>query len=317
MNTQTSGAPKKTHKLIIIGSGPAGLTAGVYTARAQLAPIIIDGTKPGGQLMGTTFVENWPGEKSILGPKLMMNMRDHAKSLGCEFISETIVKADLSKRPFTLTTNRDKVLKAESLIIATGSTPNRLNCPGEDTYWGKGVTSCAVCDGAFYNNQPVVVIGGGDSAMEAASFMTKFTKQITLVHILDHLTASKAMQARVLDNPNIKIIYNSTVTEYHGDSKHVTGVTVTNQKTGETQQLKSDGVFINIGYSPNTQIFENQLTMDKFGYLSVTNHTHTSVQGVFAGGDVSDYRYRQAVTSAGAGCMAALDAENFLAEFAK
>jgi len=300
-------------KLIIIGSGPAGLTAGVYGARAHLNPIIIDGAKPGGQLMGTSFVENWPGEKQIMGPALMMKMREHAKHFGCKFISESVTSVDFTKKPFTITTNKNKTLQAHSVIIATGAESKRLNVPGEQEYWGKGVTTCAVCDGAFYPDKRVIIVGGGDTAMEDASFMTKFTDKITIVHILDKLTASHAMQERVLNNPKITIIYNSTVSSIAGDGSHVTGVTITNQQTGKSEQMATDALFIAIGMNPNTKPFQGQLELDTFGYMKVTNHTRTSVEGVFAAGDVADYRYRQAITSAGSGCMAALDAEKYLA----
>lgn len=301
------------HKLIIIGSGPAGLTAAIYAARASLNPLIIDGNSPGGQLMGTTYVENWPGEKSILGPTLMMNMREHAKHFGTEFLPEEIVKVDLSKKPFTLWTNREKELKAHAIIIATGAIPNKLNCPGEAEYWGKGVTTCAVCDGAFYPNKKVMVVGGGDTAMEDASFLKKFTKDVTVVQIMDRLTASVPMQKRILDDPDINVIYNSTVTEIHGKDGHVTGATLTNQKTGEKTKIELDGIFIAIGMRPSTGPFKGQLKLKEFDYMDVKDHTRTSVEGVFAAGDVADYRYRQAITSSGSGCMAALDAERYLA----
>jgi len=300
------------HKLIIIGSGPAGLTAGIYASRANLKPIIIDGPVPGGQLITTSFVENWPGEKSILGLDLMQKLREHAQSFGCEFISESISKVDFKKHPFTIVTNKDKEFKSKSIIIATGASPKKLNCPGESEYWGKGVTTCAVCDGAFYKDKSVIIIGGGDSAMEDASFMTKFTDKITVVHILDQLTASWAMQQRILKNPNIKIIYNSTVTQINGDGKHVTEAVITNQKTKETQSLKTDAIFVAIGLNPNTQIFKDQIELDKMGYIALKGYTKTSVNGVFAAGDVADYRYRQAITSAGIGCSAALDVEHYL-----
>ncbi len=303
-----------THRLIIIGSGPAGLTAGIYAARANLSPLIIEGAKPGGQLLGTSYVENWPGEKSILGPELMMKMRDHAKHFGATFLSEEVVKTDFSKRPFTLWTDRNKELKADSIIIATGAVPNRLGCPGEDLYWGKGVTTCAVCDGAFYKDQKVLVVGGGDTAMEDASFLKKFTKDITVVQILDQLSASHAMKQRILDDPDITVLYNSTVTEIKGDGNRVTGATILNKKTGKTTELKLDGIFIAIGLSPSTKAFEGQLELEKFGYLKVFDHTKTSIPGVFAAGDVFDYRYKQAITAAGSGCMAALDAERYLNE---
>lgn len=300
------------HKLIIIGSGPAGLTAGIYAGRAQLNPLILEGKSPGGQLMGTTYVENWPGEKRILGPELMKNMKEHAIEYGCNFLAHEVVKVDFSKRPFTLWTHRGRELKAESVIIATGAQPKKLGIPGEEQYWGKGITTCAVCDGAFYKDKSVVIVGGGDTAMEDASFMTKFTNKITIIQILDHLSASAPMKKRVIENPNINIIYNSTVTEIKGDGNHVQEITITDQKTGKQQNLKTDAVFIAIGLQPATDIFKGQLELGKWGYLQVKDHTKTSVEGVFAAGDVVDYRYRQAITSAGAGCMAALDAEKFL-----
>jgi len=300
-------------KLIIIGSGPAGLTAGIYASRANITPLIIEGKNPGGQLMGTSFVENWPSQKSILGSKLMMDMRDHAKHFGCKFIGDEVVKVDFSKRPFTLWTSRNKELQAQAIIIATGAIPNRLNIPGETEYWGKGVTTCAVCDGAFYPDKKILIVGGGDTAMEDASFMTKFTNKITIVQIEDKLTASQAMQKRVLDNPDIKIIYNSTVTEFKGDGSHVTHAVITNKKTGKSEEMAFDGAFLAIGLRPNTEPFKGHIELNKWGYINVTNHTHTSVPGVFAAGDVEDYRYRQAITSAGSGCMAALDAERYLA----
>ncbi len=310
-----------THKLVIVGSGPAGLTAAIYAARANLKPVIIEGTAPGGQLMGTTYVENWPGEKSILGPKLMMNMREHAEHFGTEFISGDLTSIDFSQRPFTLKIDDGKEIKAECLIIATGAIPNKLGCPGEDTYWGSGVTTCAVCDGAFYPDKNVVIVGGGDTAMEDASFLKKFTKKITIIQISESLTASYAMQQRVLNDPDITIIYNSTVTEIHGGSdagnKHVTGITVENKKTGEKKKLEADGVFIAIGLKPNTKPFADHLHVDKGGYIQVKNNTNTSIEGVFAAGDVFDYRYKQAVTSAASGCMAALDAQRYLAELDK
>lgn len=300
--------------LVIIGSGPAGLTAGIYAARANLKPLIIEGKQPGGQLMGTTAVENWPGEKSILGPKLMMNMKEHAAQFDCRFLPEEVVSVDFKQRPFKLVTHHNQEIFAHSVIVATGASPKRLGVPGEETYWGNGVTTCAVCDGAFYPDKKIVIVGGGDTAMEDASFMTKFTQDITVVQILDTLTASAPMQRRVLENPAIKVLYNSAVTEIHGDDKHVTHITVTNQETNETTQIPADGVFIAIGMNPNTKIFYDQLELDRWGYMKVHNHTRTSIEGVFAAGDVADYRYRQAITSAGAGCMAALDAERYLHE---
>jgi len=302
------------HKLIIVGSGPAGLTAAIYAARASLQPIIIDGTEPGGQLMKTSYVENWPGEKSILGPELMMKIRDHAQHFGTQFIAGRVTSVDFSQKPFTLMIDEKKELKAHSVILATGATPKRLGVPGESEYWGRGVTTCAVCDGAFYPNKKVIVVGGGDTAMEDASFLKKFTKDITVVHILDKFTASQAMQQRVLNDPDITKIYNSTVTQFFGDGKHVNAVEITNQLTGEKTRLEADGVFIAIGLNPNSGSFKDHIACSSIGFIEVHDQVHTSIEGVFAAGDVHDYRYRQAITSAGAGCMAALEAERYLSE---
>lgn len=299
-------------QLIIIGSGPAGLTAAIYASRANLKPIIIDGTLPGGQLMKTTFVENWPGEKSILGPTLMSNMREHAKHFGTTFISQEIVSVDFKNRPFSVTTKKGTVYRAHAIIVATGATPKRLGCPGEDEYWGKGVTTCAVCDGAFYAGKKVLIVGGGDTAMEDASFLKKFTSDITIVHILDKFTASHAMQQRVLNDPTIKVIYNSTVTQINGNGDHVTEVTITNQATNTTETMAVDGVFIAVGLSPNTACFVGQLPLNKWGYAEVIDEVKTNIEGVFVAGDVHDFRYRQAITAAGAGCMAALEASRYL-----
>lgn len=299
-------------ELVILGGGPAGLTAAIYSARAGIKPLIIEGKMPGGQLMGTTYVENWPGDKQILGPRLMIEMREHAAHFGAEFMGEEVIEANLKQQPFSLTTNSGKVIKAKCIIIATGATYKRLGCPGENEYWGKGVTTCAVCDGAFYKDKKVIIVGGGDTAMEDASFMTNFTKDITIVHILDKLTASHAMQERILKNPDIKIIYSSTVSQIEGDGNHVTHATITNQKTGVSEKTPVNALFVAIGLKPNTGIFVNQLDLNPYGYLLHKEHTQTSVPGVFAAGDVVDYRYRQAITSAGSGCMAALDAERYL-----
>lgn len=305
----------KLHQLVIIGSGPAGLTAGIYAARADIKPLIIEGKNPGGQLLGTTEVENWPGEKSIMGPTLMMNMKAHALHFGCQFSSDIVTAIDCSVRPFIITTNTKTQLQANSVIIATGAVPKRLGCPGENTYWGKGVTTCAVCDGAFYRDKKVIVIGGGDTAMEDASFMTKFTNQITIIQNLDRLTASAPMQRRILENKATSVIYSSIVQEIHGNGTTVTGLTIQNQITGNRETLTADAIFIAIGLTPNTSIFKDQLELDRHGYIVLKQHTMTSVEGIFACGDVTDYRYRQAITSAGSGCMAALDAERFLAHY--
>ncbi len=300
--------------LIIIGSGPAALTAAIYASRSGIQPLIVEGTAPGGQLMGTSYVENWPGIKKIMGPQLMMDMRAHAEHFGTEFLHGEITRVDFSSRPFKLWTSKNQELMARSIIIATGSNHKKLNCPGEAEYWSKGVTTCAVCDGAFYKNGKIIIVGGGDTAMEDASFMTNYTDDITIVHILDKLTASHAMQERVLKNKNIKIIYNSTVTKIEGNGQHVTHAIITDQKTGKTHQLAADAIFIAIGLTPNSGPFKGHVDCAPNGYILVKNHTHTSVPGVFAAGDVVDYVYRQAITSAGTGCMAALDSDRFLKE---
>ncbi|MDZ4151709.1 thioredoxin-disulfide reductase, partial [Methylicorpusculum sp.] len=302
----------KVYPVIIIGAGPAGLTAGIYTARANLNPLIIEGPKPGGQLMGTSMVENWPGEKSILGPTLMINMLAHAKQTGCDFLGHTVASVDFSQKPFRITTNKQRELLADSVIIATGAQPNTLECPGEKEYWGKGVTTCAVCDGAFYPDKHIVIIGGGDTAMEDASFMTKFTNKITVIQNKAALSASTAMQKRVLENPAIKIIYDSSISEFKGNGSHLTHVVVKNLKTEALEELPADGAFLAIGMRPTTMPFTGQIELDKWGYVKVYDQTKTSIPGIFVAGDVADFRYRQAITSAGVGCMAALDVERYL-----
>lgn len=265
-------------KLIIIGSGPAGLTAAIYAARAFLNPLVIEGNEPGGQLMGTTYVENWPGEQSILGPTLMKNMRNHALHFKTRFITQEVTRVDLNIRPFGVATAK-QTLKSHTLIIATGAVPKRLGCPGEEEFWGRGVSSCTVCDGSFYAGKEVVIVGGGDTAMESASFMTNFTDKITLVHILPALTASPIMQERIIHNPKIKIIYSSTITAIKGTQGKVSSVVITHQKTGEQSELPAQAVFVAIGLKPNTDLFKNQLEMDHYGYITLKDTTKTSIPG--------------------------------------
>lgn len=304
----------KIQQLVIIGAGPAGLTAAIYAARSNITPLIIEGPKPGGQLMTTTAVENWPGNESIMGPELMMNMIEHAKKFETNIMSGSVTKTDLSKHPFELTIDNKETIQAQSIIIASGATPNTLSCPGESEYWGKGVSTCAVCDGAFYKNQHVIVVGGGDSGMESASFLHRNNNKVTLVHIGDKLTASHAMQKRVLNKPEINIIYNSTVSEIKGSGDKVTSAIITNQKTNKTQEIATDAVFLAIGLKPNTSMFQNQLELSKLGHIQVHDLVKTSVKGVFAAGDVQDPKYRQAIVSAGFGCIAALEAERYLSD---
>ncbi len=302
------------YDVVVIGSGPAGLTAGIYAARAGLKVVVIEGPQPGGQLMTTTKVENWPGEVSIDGPELMIKMREQAAHCGAEFMSESVTSVDFSKRPFSITTESSKNLSARAVLVATGAKSKRLGCPGEDAYWAKGVSTCATCDGPFFRGKDIVIVGGGNTAMTEAEHMSHIASSVTIVHILDQLTSNDPIKDKVVASPNVSILYNSTVTEITGNEHHVTGVTITNQKNGQVIKKDVHGVFIAIGFNPNTGLFKGQLAMDQYGYLTVHDHTKTSVEGVFAAGDVSDYRYRQAVTSAGVGCMAALDIQSFLSK---
>ncbi len=304
-------------RLIIVGSGPAALTAAIYASRARLNPLILEGETPGGQLMSTTLVENWPGERSILGPQLMMNMRAQAHQLGTRFLLEKLTKVELLQKPFALTSSKNKRFTTDALIIATGATPKKLNCPGEQKYWAKGVSTCAVCDGALYKGKKIVIIGGGDTAMEEASFMTHFTDQVTIIHILDAFTASAAMQQRVLDDRKITILYATVVKEFVGNNEHLTNIVIQDTKTGICRTIEAHAAFLAIGLKPNTEIFDGQLKLTSSGHLQQINYTQTSIEGVFAAGDVADNRYRQAITSAGVGCMAALDAERYLANCKK
>lgn len=308
---------KEIHNLIIIGSGPAGLTAGIYAARGNLQPIIFEGNTPGGQLTSTTDVENWPGEKKIPGLALINQLHEHAHSFGCTFIPETVTDIDTSSRPFRVTTDKNQTLLAHAIILSPGAKPKRLGVPGEQEYWAKGVSTCAVCDGAFYKNRDVIVVGGGDTALENASFLTNFTDKVTIVHIQDTLSASAPMRKRVLQNPKIKVIYNSTVTEIHGDGQHAQSAIVTDQKTGSFQTIPAQGIFVSIGVTPNTEFLKGIVELDAWGYITLKpckplGKTCSSVEGIFAAGDAVDYIYRQAITAAGNGCMAALDAERYL-----
>lgn len=310
------GVRMNHHRLIIIGAGPAGLTAGIYAARGGLQPLVIEGKQPGGQLMGTSYVENWPGEKKILGVELMMKMKAHAQELGCIFLADIVQRTNLQQKPFIIQTERHGAFSSDALIIASGSSPKRLGCPGEEKLWGKGVTSCAVCDGALYKNKRVVIVGGGDTAMEDASFMTKFSTDITVLQLLDRLTASHAMQQRVLHHPSIKIIYNAAVQEIIGDS-HVTALRYADTTTKHVHTLETDAIFLAIGLKPQTDFLTSELNLTNHGFIVTHDHTKTSIEGVFAAGDVADFQYRQAITSAGSGCMAALDAERYLSTLEK
>ena len=304
-------------KVIIIGSGPAGLTAALYSARANLSPLILEGMQPGGQLTITTEVENFPGfPEGIMGPELMDTIRKQALRFGAESEYETVTKVDFSKRPFKLWAD-EKEYTADTVIVATGASAKLLNIPSEAEYMGYGVSACATCDGFFFKNQEVFVVGGGDTAMEEANFLTKFASKVTLLHRRDEFRASKIMQERVMKNPKVSVVLNSIVDEVLGEVKNgrktMTGLKIKNVKTGEITTVKGDGLFMAIGHQPNTSLFKGILDLDQKDYLTVkAGSTKTNFPGVFAAGDVADSYYRQAVSAAGSGCMAAIDAERFL-----
>lgn len=306
-------AAKKHHDVIIIGSGPAGYTAGVYTSRARLSVLIISGTLPGGQLMTTSEVENYPGfPTGIFGPELMMNMRQQAERFGAAIVDDEVIQVDFKKRPFTITTHAE-TYTADAVVVATGASPRKIGIAGEQKFGGRGVSYCATCDGPFFRGEDIVVVGGGDTAVEEATFLTKFGKSVRIVHRRDSLRASKIMAEKALVNPKIKFAWNSVVTDITGDKK-VSAVTIKDVDTGKETKIPAGGIFVAIGHEPNTSVFKGQLELDDKGYMILKDHTRTSVEGVFAAGDVHDHRYRQAVTAAGFGCMAAIDVERWLSE---
>ena len=299
-------------QLVIIGSGPAGLTAALYAARANLSPVLVEGWQSGGQLTTTTEVENFPGfSKGIMGPELMKEMRSQAERFGTEFLTGDVSAVDLKGKLFRLTIDGEQTMETAALIIATGASSIRLGVPNEARLTGYGVSTCATCDGYFFRGKELVVVGGGDSAVEEAIFLTKFARSVTIVHRRDKLRASKIMQDRALKNDKIAFAWNSVVENILGQDA-VLGVRLKNVVTGESTDLPCDGVFVAIGHRPNTDLFVGQLDLDAEGYIRTSQGTATSVAGVFAAGDVQDKQYRQAVTAAGSGCMAAIDAERFL-----
>jgi thioredoxin reductase (NADPH) len=302
------------HKAIVLGTGPAGLTAAIYLARANMNPLVIEGPEPGGQLTLTTEVENFPGfPDGIMGPELMDNMRKQAERFGAEFRRGWVTKVDLSNRPFKLSIDGIGELETESLIISTGASAKLLNIPGEKENIGRGVSTCATCDGFFFRGKKIIVVGGGDSAMEEANFLTKFATEVRIVHRRNELRASKIMQDRARNNPKITWSLNHTPLEVSAGDQFVNALKVKNNETGQEEVFETDGIFVAIGHRPNTAFLGGQLETDETGYLIVKpGTTETTIPGVFACGDVQDHKYRQAITAAGTGCMAALECEKFL-----
>lgn len=303
----------ETRKVIIIGTGPAGLTAAIYAGRADLKPLVMEGHEPGGQLTLTTEVENFPGfEHGVMGPELMMTMKKQASRFNAEFLSVMCTDIDLSKRPFTVTASNGNKYLAETVIISTGASAKWLGLPNEKELTGRGVSTCATCDGFFYRDKVVHVVGGGDTAMEDATFITKFAKKVYIVHRKDSLRASKAMQERAFQNPKIEFLWDTVVTEIKSNQSGVNAIVVENLKTGDKHERQTDGLFYAIGHTPNTSFLKGQITLDDHGFIKTKNGPETNVEGVFACGDVQDSYYRQAITAAGSGCQAAIKAERFL-----
>ncbi len=304
-------------KVLIIGSGPAGYSAGVYASRAMLEPILVQGIEPGGQLTTTTEVENWPGDTEVQGPDLMVRMEAHARAMGCEIIGDIITSLDLQSRPFTAQSDSGTVYTADAVILCTGARAKWLGLPSEEKFKGFGVSACATCDGFFYRGQEIVVVGGGNTAVEEALFLTNFASKVTLIHRRDELRAEKILQDRLFKNEKIEPLWFHEVEEVIGADSPlgVEGVKVKHTKTGEITEIPCKGVFVAIGHAPTSELVKDQLETHMGGYVKVeTGSTRTAIPGVFAAGDLTDHIYRQAVTSAGMGCMAALDAEKFLAE---
>lgn len=300
------------YDVAILGSGPAGLTAGAYAARAQLKTIIIEGPLPGGLLMKTGSVENWPGEVSILGPDLMCKMSDIAKHYGCTLLEATVSKINFKTYPFTLTTQAGTEIKTKSIIIATGAALKKLNCPGEEEYFGKGIAACATCDAPFYKDQEVIVVGTGNPAIAEVEHLTHYAKKITVIERSDKVKAHDQIKTKILNHPNVSILFNSVIKEIKGDGENVTSVSVENLTTNTVSTLKADGIFVAIGFTPNTELFKGSVDLLPSGHIKLEKNSHTNIKGVFAAGNVVDAQYQQAITCAGMGCMAALDAQRFL-----
>ncbi|MCA0206959.1 MAG: thioredoxin-disulfide reductase [Proteobacteria bacterium] len=306
----------KHTRLLIIGSGPAGYTAAVYAARAMLQPVLVQGMQPGGQLTITTDVENWPGDASVMGPDLMARMENHAREMGAEIVTDIILSLDLSKRPFTAKGDSGTVYTADAVVLATGAQAKWLGLESEQKFQGFGVSACATCDGFFYRGKEIVVVGGGNTAVEEALFLTNFASKVTLVHRRDSLRAEKIMQERLFKHPKIQVVWDSEIVEIQGTEMPlgVTGAKIRNVKTGDERVIPCEGFFVAIGHAPASELVKDQLKLHSGNYVWVEpGSTRTSVEGVFAAGDLTDHVYRQAVTSAGMGCMAALDAEHWLA----
>lgn len=300
------------YDVIIIGSGPAGLTAGIYLARFKRNVLIIDGEMPGGQLMTTSEVENWPGELSIQGPDLIKKMREQAEICGSKFLGDVVTRVDFSQRPFIVETKNKGELLTKSVIVATGSSPKRLGCPGEDEYWGKGVNTCATCDAPLYAGKEVVVVGGGNSAVSEAYALSRHAKDVTILQLLDKLTATDPIKNKALEAENVEVMCNKKVVEIKGDGEKVSSVVIEDTKDGSRTGLATDGVFIAVGMIPNTALFKDQLELNEQGYIKWQCGVKTSREGVFVAGDAADKLYRQAITASGYGCAAAIDAERFL-----
>ena len=312
-DTASENLNDKHFDVAIVGSGPAGYTASIYTSRAKLKTIIISGSLPGGQLMTTTEVENFPGfPNGITGPELMINMQQQSERFGTKIEVDEVTSVDFKNRPFKVYTGSAEYL-ADSVLISTGASPRKLGLKSEGDFSGKGVSYCATCDGPFFRNQEIIVVGGGDTALEEATFLTKFGKSVKIIHRRDELRASKILQERAFENPKIEFIWNSAVVNIKGQS-NVDAVTIKDINTGEETVLNARGLFVAIGHEPNTAIFNGQIDLDERGYILLKNNTKTNIEGVFAAGDVHDHRYRQAITAAGFGCMAALDIEKWLSE---